>query len=55
MFPNATRKTSVACRGCGWCVDERDINWNDDLPPVPYCDDCYDDLMDKKGDDDELN
>ena len=43
MFPNAVRRNGVACRSCGWIIDERDVVWNDDLPPVPYCNDCFED------------
>ena len=43
MFPNASRRNGVSCRGCGRVIDERDVCWNDDAPPTPYCSDCAED------------
>ena len=54
MFKDAIRRNGVACRGCGFVVDERDVVWNDDCPSTPYCSDCAED-NEQKGDDDELN
>lgn len=51
MFPNAKRRTGIACRECGWIVDERDVVWNDDCPSTPYCKSCAEDNEVKEDED----
>ena len=52
MFPKAIKRNGFACRGCGWIVDERDVCFNDDLPPLAFCPDCFEDYKINKEDKD---
>jgi NAD-dependent SIR2 family protein deacetylase len=38
-----------SCAKCGWEVPEDDVVWNDDAPPLGFCEACWEEkLVEKK-------